>query len=588
MATVFIDTAEGTSSPSAYALSSVVPQFVTTVRRHGHRGSIQISSGTGEPESSSATALGVLGDAGRRITCYVRYGTTPVSLVVPFIQIKTAAGNTCFQLVLNPSNQIVLQNNTPTTLGTGSTTLSIDTWYRISISYTITSTSVYSIRIYLDENASPEISVTNGTALTTTGSSDLLLGSLTSSENDMIFFFSDVYADDGNTLDNPGNIELTAKLPNATNVNNFDTVGGGSPPDRWGYISDRPVGTGSRIEHNAVTDVQENFGLQSISIGDRDITGVTLIARCAWIWASRLLNLCSHRGSAAASTANPSTTFAITIPSNTATGDSLFVSVTSRGHTVGTAYPTVTDNDTGGNTWARISESTDRKLTLWWKRATSGTASKTITVAGCVTSATGGVAVFQGAATSVTPYTDITFESNASGNESHASLAPTNEGSAICFTISNYFDDLAVTNVSGAKVGALGQNYEKLSTAGTDCGNTFWSLGGTDPSPTDTGTITWTQTNATTYSISFAVRPEHTPGSPDIMNNGTETPVVLNVNASLHTNIVDSSVYPSNAAAIGMRSSGTGTSTLMYNAGIVIAYKGIPRAKTLPLLGVGV
>ena len=61
-------------------------------------------------------------------------------------------------------------------------------------------------------------------------------------------------------------------------------------------------------------------------------------------------------------------------------------------------------------------------------------------------------------------------------------------------------------------------------------------------------------------------------GDPKIMVNGTETSIVLTTSNALYTKCVDSASYPSNAAAIGMRSSGTTADTYMYECGVLVAY----------------
>ena len=66
-------------------------------------------------------------------------------------------------------------------------------------------------------------------------------------------------------------------------------------------------------------------------------------------------------------------------------------------------------------------------------------------------------------------------------------------------------------------------------------------------------------------------------GDPKIMVNGTETSLVLTTSNALYTKLYDSASYPTNAAAIGMRSSGTTADTFMYECGMLVAY--IPAAE---------
>lgn len=209
------------------------------------------------------------------------------------------------------------------------------------------------------------------------------------------------------------------------------------------------------------------------------------------------------RGSASVPSANPTTSFNVTVDAAVEADDLLFLAVTSRDST-GAGSLSVTDNDTGGNTWTKIGNSTDHKATLWFKRATSGTASKTVTVSNAVGSASGVLKAFSGADTGATPYTNVVVETNASGNETHAGFTPDSADSMICASVHNYANDNAVTSLSFATAGATTAT-EKLSTGGSDCGCNFGHVLQTG-GPTGTGDLTWAQTNGTTYSITWAIK----------------------------------------------------------------------------------
>jgi len=216
----------------------------------------------------------------------------------------------------------------------------------------------------------------------------------------------------------------------------------------------------------------------------------------------------AHVASATFASTTGTTGGTITIPT-VSTGDDLYVLVCSRDHTAVTGYPTCTDNDTGGNTWTRIGSSTARKTNLYWKKATSATSAKTVTIAGAVGSCTGGLSAFRGALASGDPTTNLSIVENASGTETHASFTPTYADSMVCFGVVNATNDtLSVTSMSAATLGTLEPElWERLSTGGSDCYAIFTakiSTGG----PTATGSITWAQTNSATNSLSFAIRPE--------------------------------------------------------------------------------
>lgn len=211
------------------------------------------------------------------------------------------------------------------------------------------------------------------------------------------------------------------------------------------------------------------------------------------------------RGSAAVPVGNPTTSFTVTIDAAVVADDALFLSVTSRDST-GAGTLAVTDNDTGGNTWTKIGNSTDHKATLWYKRATSASAGKTVTVANTVGSAAGVLKAFSGARATGTPYNDVVVETNASADESHAGFTPTRANSMLCAAVFNYANDNAVTSLSFATAGATTMT-EKLSTGGSDCACAFGHVAQTGD-PAATGTLTWAQTDGTTYSITWSIEPE--------------------------------------------------------------------------------
>jgi hypothetical protein len=208
------------------------------------------------------------------------------------------------------------------------------------------------------------------------------------------------------------------------------------------------------------------------------------------------------RGSASIPTGNPTTTFTVVVDPAVVAGDLLFLPVSSR-DSVGAGTLSVTDDDTGGNAWAKIANSTNHQGTLWYKRATSGTASKTVTVANAVGSCAGVLKAFSGADTGATPYTNILVEDNASADEAAAGFTPDNADSMVCAAICNT-NDSAVTSFTFATLGAL-TSTEKLSTGGSDSAVAFGHVLQTG-GPTATGGLSWAQTNAAGVSITWAIK----------------------------------------------------------------------------------
>jgi hypothetical protein len=527
----------------------------------------------------------ILADAGRRMTFPYEFDATP-SANSSIVQLYDSGLTSRLNLRMQTTRVLQFSNFDNSSTVNGTTVLVADTTYRISVSYVRVNGTNWSAKVWLDGVL--EISASNANFQTLNAPLHLVL----STPNGANSWWGCGYVDDGTGVDDVGEVLAASQKPDETNTGNFDTTGG------TGAVNEVPLSETNYKQHAAATDVQQNYTLQTVAEGTDDLTGATLVARTAWAWAKRgAITPVTHRASAAGNGTNPTTSDTITIPAGTATGESLFVYVTSRDHTSATGYVSVTDDDSGGNAWARSSENPDasRKSTLWWKRATAATASKTITITGAVGSITCGVSVFSGAATSVVPYTNIVAEDNASANETHAGFTPDIAGSALCFAVSNYNNDNAVSNVAGATIGSFGADggrYQKLSTGGSDCANTLYAIDGTDVTPPATGAITWSQTNGVSTSISWAVRPEGTP-SPDLMDNGSETAITLSATSALYTLLTDSASYPSNAAGIGLRSTGTAADTFLYECGTVIAYiptvsnpvTATPGAGTLTLTG---
>lgn len=204
---------------------------------------------------------------------------------------------------------------------------------------------------------------------------------------------------------------------------------------------------------------------------------------------------------------NPTTGWSLVVPAGVQDGDDLVVVVVSRDHTVSDAFATCTDDDSGGNTWTLKSNSTDRKAYLFWKKATSGTAGKTVTIAGAIGSSTGGLIAFYGRK-SGDPFNNLTIETNSSGDESHAGFTAA-AGSIVCLGIVDYSNDNVISAGNGATIGSLGTpKLAALSTGGGDSAAGLFALHDSDGGAT--GTLGWSQGNGTTYSWSFELLAEDT------------------------------------------------------------------------------
>lgn len=220
----------------------------------------------------------------------------------------------------------------------------------------------------------------------------------------------------------------------------------------------------------------------------------------------------AHIASATMALTTGTTGGTIVIPASVATGHDLYVSIMSRGD-AGSAVVTCVDDDTGGNTWTLVGVNpTTFNLYLFWKKATAGTASKTVTIANGLDSVTGGLSAFSGGLASGDPTTNLSFENNSSGNETHAGFTPTHADSMIRLVVANH-GIIAVTLLACTNPGDLEPElWERSSTGGNDCSIISAAriqVGG----PTATGNFTWAQTNAFGRSMVFAIQPQANTGA---------------------------------------------------------------------------
>lgn len=226
---------------------------------------------------------------------------------------------------------------------------------------------------------------------------------------------------------------------------------------------------------------------------------------------------------AATATANPTTGWTVVLGAGIQADDDVYVCVFSRSHTSAN-YPSVTDDDSGGNTWSLIGESSNHRNTVWHKKATSGTASKTVTVASAIDSSTGGYFYVRGAHLTA-PNVDASGEINAAGDESHAGFTPSAADAMICAFIGvrdNIPGKLPVS-IACTDPGALTDRFSEFSSGGNDCCATFacaLQSGG----PTATGTFTWAMTDEESVSVVWAIQPAAGGGgSPQTGSSGVST-----------------------------------------------------------------
>lgn len=233
------------------------------------------------------TPNGVVRDSGSRISFFLYINTLPGASPVTYskiLGINVAGSSSVFYLRLTSGGILQIANNSNTQLGSDGSTLSTGVWYRISVAYTITSTSVNRIEVFKD--AVSDISVTNGT-LTQIVSSGVTFGNVNDNTTASLRT-SDYYIDDSSSLTDTGNIWVTAKrtVANGT-LNEFTTqVGSGGSGYGSGHssqVNERPLDTTNGWSLSNTTRAVEEYTIEGASAGDIDISSATIVDYMGWV-----------------------------------------------------------------------------------------------------------------------------------------------------------------------------------------------------------------------------------------------------------------------------------------------------------------
>jgi hypothetical protein len=263
-----------------WGIINAAPSIATDFVHGGHQKSIKYRTGNFDIVK---TIAGVARDAGTRISFYIYINALP-NATGKFFQLTTAGDGASLAIQITSGGVLQLRNDAGgVQIGTDGATLSTSQWYRISLAYTITSTSVNRFELFV--NGVSSISITNAT-LTTIVTSKAGWGN-SSGNATFDIRTSDHYIDNSSSLTDPGNIWVTAKRPNANGTTNgFTTSGspsGGTGTGNAPYVSERPLDTGALVSKVGVgSAVTEEYNIESKSTGDINISTATIVDWLAW------------------------------------------------------------------------------------------------------------------------------------------------------------------------------------------------------------------------------------------------------------------------------------------------------------------
>ncbi len=279
MATKFLepggDATFNVAAPTAGGLWAIIggtaPTIATDFVHGGHIKSIKPALTA--VASYVVTPNAVESDAGGRISLYI-FGTEQATdgLTVTYVGITTGGVLRLFQGTSN----VQIGGNGPT--------LSTGQWYRISLAYTITSTTVNRFELFVDGVS--KISVTNAT-ITNLTSSCVVIGKLII-QGTTDSRFSDIYVDNSSALTDPGNIWVTAKRPFANGTTNgFTTqIGAGGSGYGTGHspqVNERALSnTNGWSMVGAGSAITEEYNIEGKSVGDIDVSAATIVDWMGW------------------------------------------------------------------------------------------------------------------------------------------------------------------------------------------------------------------------------------------------------------------------------------------------------------------
>jgi len=520
-------------------------------------------------QAGSLVGTHPLANAGTRISVYVRFSALPAAQIT-LLQLGSGTN----KVLLSTAGNLVLSVSLTPITATGGTTLLANTWYRITFSYTVTSSSVNEFRVFLDNASSPECSLSNAAAVDTSAdNANLVLGSSSNVTANTNVYYDNIYIDNGTTLDNPSTngLFVTRKAPAASGTNNaFDTAIG-SATNRWDYVSELPISTGKGWKQAGSSQVIEAYGIQSASQGDVDITGATILGWKAWLsGAGQDVTTGAPKTTATNSAKASGTTLALG-PITVAAGDMVVVAF---GDQVGGSAPTISDN-IGGNTWTALTTSTNTIRTSKWRSALTNGGSMTITITFGSSSASRAGVVGAWDSSYVGAFDANPANANDSTSPYDCPLSGT-LGQSDEIVLGFAFKADNADFAAGASDTLVDKAHSTGGSGSTNC-----AVAMTYRKVTATTSIQPQLTGANATGVvgtaSFKITPISA-GTPKLVDNGVDVAITLTSAQTFYSNVDTSSSYPSNGNTVGMKSTGNAMDTFLYETGIQIAY--IPATVT--------
>lgn len=260
--------------------AGTAPVVATDFVNGGHVKSIKYAVNS----SSSVTSPGsVVNDIGGRCSVWIYLNALPSAAATIIAVLQTDASTINYRIRLTSGGVLQMWNGS-VQLGSNGSTLSTGVWYRLSIAHTIASSTVNTLKLFLNGT----IDITNTNASISTASTKVSFGNISANAT-LDMRSSDHYTDLSSLLTDTGNVWVTAKRPNANGTTNgFSTqIGSGGSGYGTGHspqVNERALSnTNGWSMIGAGAAVTEEYNIESASTGDIDISAGTILDYMGWI-----------------------------------------------------------------------------------------------------------------------------------------------------------------------------------------------------------------------------------------------------------------------------------------------------------------
>lgn len=174
-----------------------------------------------------------LNNATAYIRFYFRVATLPASNNEPIVRVMDSTPAQKFELRINSSGNLSAHQSDSATLGTGSTALSLNTWYRINIEVGTGASAAWAVSI----NGVAEISGSTANLLTNNNDA-VRLGKAINRNGNSVDFYYDDYVSDGTTAPGAGAVQVMQI--DGDGAATTWTLGAGSGSD-WENVEEIPT-----------------------------------------------------------------------------------------------------------------------------------------------------------------------------------------------------------------------------------------------------------------------------------------------------------------------------------------------------------